>query len=103
MLKLHHAAIATKDFDKYVELFENLGMSVQKTRGEKPQRQLWFNEGIQINEITEGDDAVDHIALGVDSFDETLGTALENGCSPIEHKDHWFKLPNGIKMEMMQN
>ena len=51
MLTLHHVAIATKEFEKYVELFEKMGMSVRRTVGEKPKRQIWFHEGIQINEL----------------------------------------------------
>ena len=38
MLTLHHVAISTKEFEKYVELFEKMGMSVRRTAGEKPKR-----------------------------------------------------------------
>ena len=104
MLTLHHVAIATKEFEKYVELFEKMGMSVRRTMGEKPKRQLWFHEGIQINELPEtaAEDRIDHIALGTDEFEGTMGKAFANGCTPVEQKDHWFNLPDGIKVEIMK-
>lgn len=102
MIKLHHVAISTAEFERYVEFFEKLGMSVRRTAGEKPKRQLWFNEGIQINEVTDAGDKVDHIALGVDNFHDTLELALNNDCSPINNKDNWFKLPNGVSIELME-
>ena len=104
MLTLHHVAIATKEFEKYVELFENLGMSVRRTAGEKPKRQLWFHEGIQINELPEtaAEDRIDHIALGTDEFEGTMEKAFANGCASVKKKDNWFDLPDGIKIEIMK-
>lgn len=103
MPQLHHVAISVADFDSYVNLFLTLGMTVQKTRGEAPNRQLWFAEGLQINEQSTGGDCIDHIALASDSREALRGTALDNGCRELPGKDTWFTLPNGIRMELMES
>ena len=107
MIRLHHVAICVTEFARYVDLFERLGMQVQKSRGEAPCRQLWFEEGIQLNEVAE-DSAevpggnVDHIALGVSSMEETKRLALSLGCTPLPKGDKWFALPNGVAVELME-
>lgn len=105
MLRLHHIAIAVEEFDKYVDLFVNLGLKVQRMTGEIPNRQLWFEEGIQIKELhdAKGGDSIDHIALGTDNSNDIIKIALENRCSSIKEKDNWFSLPNGISIELMED
>ena len=65
MIQLHHVAIAVNDFDKYVDLFVRLGLNIQRITGEAPNRQLWFEEGIQLKESCNdiSTDGIDHIAL----------------------------------------
>ena len=103
MSTLHHVCIAVTEFDRYVELFTSLGMSVKKTRGEAPDRQLWFNEGIQLNEVAEATNGnmVDHIALGVDDIQKTVEIAVAHGCRPMAKGEKWFELPNGVVVELM--
>lgn len=105
MLRLHHVAIAVAEFDKYVELFLNLGMQIQRTTGEAPNRQIWFAEGIQLKEQlgSETGDCVDHIALGTGDKAAVISTALQNDCSLIKDGKKWFALPNGIAMELMDD
>lgn len=105
--ELHHACIAVKEFDKYVELFEELfNMTVNRTQGEAPKRKLWFNENIQINEL-ENDEvngtSIDHIAIGVDDVKATVCDAFEHGCTPLPNGAHWIALPNGVKLELIPN
>ena len=105
MCTLHHVAIAVTEYNRYVDLFSRLGMTVQKRAGEAPNRQLWFKEGIQLNEVPEAavGRAVDHIALGVENVHETVEIALANGCRPIASKaEKWFELPNGVVIELME-
>ncbi len=107
--RIHHAAVRTNDLEGYTEFFQRVfEMKIAKTAGEKPNRQLWFFEGVQLIETpdTDGLAAVglcDHIALGVDKDPAAVAKlAIENGCSPVEDKDaRWFALPNGVRVEMM--
>ncbi len=105
--ELHHACIAVKEFDKYVELFEELfNMTVNRTQGEAPKRKLWFNENVQINELEKDEvngTSIDHIAIGVDDVKATVCDALEHGCTPLPNGAHWIALPNGIKLELIPN
>ena len=105
MIRLHHVAIAVDEFDKYVDLFVSLGMSIQRTTGKIPTRQLWFEEGIQLKEsqVVKIGDNVDHIALGTDNSADSIKAALENGCSLIRERNNWFCLPNGISIELMED
>lgn len=108
MIQLHHVAIAVKEYDKYVALFSSLGLSIQRETGVAPNRQLWFEEGIQIKEIelfdgVDGLDYIDHIALGTDNSENVIKIAIENDCSMIEERENWFKLPNKINIELMEN
>lgn len=103
MILLHHAAIATVDYDQYKKIFEKIGMQVERETGTAPNRQLWFREGIQLKEsqnVNRGSN-VDHLALRSDQKEETVKIALENGCTPDEHGDSWFSLPNGTLIELI--
>ena len=106
--RIHHAAIRVKDLEWYADFFQKVfGMTVEKTRGEKPCRQIWLYEGIQLIETQETNDLppaelCDHISLGVDGDPEDAAkAAVSFGCRSIEGKGaHWFALPNGIQMEL---
>lgn len=103
-IRIHHACVATKDFDWYYNFFTNVfGMTVQKTRGEAPKRMIWFNEGIQLNELVDTEiigTGCDHISLGVDDPVGAANLAIANGCRAVEGKAHWFEMPNGMRFEM---
>ena len=106
--RIHHTAIRTNDLEWYTDFFQHVfGMTIEKTRGEKPNRQIWLYEGIQLVEVQEASDLpvsglYDHISLGVDQDPESAAkAAIDYGCRPIEGKGvHWFMLPNGIQMEL---
>lgn len=104
MCKLHHVAIATIEFEQYKELFEKLGMTIERENGKKPTRQLWFNEGIQLKEVSsiEQGNNVDHIALATKNIEETVRLALLNGCKSNSRGENWFILPNGTVIELMK-
>lgn len=104
MTRLHHVAISVNEFEKYVELFVNLGMKVQRITGEIPNRQLWFEEGIQVKEVLDEKHAgeIDHIALGAENASNLMQIAFENNCGTINGRERWFSLPNGISIELME-
>lgn len=103
MCQLQHVAITVIEFEQYKELFEKLGMKVQRMTGKAPFRQLWFYEGIQLKEecAVEIGNYVDHIALDVQNIEENVKIALENGCCPHSRGNNWFVLPNGINIELI--
>ena len=83
-------------------------MTAERTAGDAPHRQLWFAEGIQLNETPEevsalpAGNACDHISLGVDIPEaEAAARAVEAGCRPVPGKPaHWFALPDGVLIEL---
>ena len=106
--RIHHVAIAVQDFEWYVSFFTDVfNMTVERTAGEVPKRQLWFAQGVQIVESADdrpvnGPAACDHISIGVDNDpEEAASLAIAHGCSKVDGKGaHWFALPNGVLMEM---
>ena len=92
---IHHVALNVEDLDWYINFFQQVfGMTVQRTRGEAPGRQIWFSEGIQLNEAFapgEAGNLYDHLSIAVDNIPETVQAACETGCTP---------LPNGVKVEL---
>ncbi len=103
---LHHVALCVKEFDWYVEFFEQIfEMNVRKTAGEGSARKLWFQEGIQINETTEdtvAGTACDHISLQVENSSDAVQECLRRGCKKASNGDNWIALPNGAKVEFME-
>lgn len=104
--RLHHASISVQNLDWYQNFFETVfEMTIRKTAGTAPKRQIWFHEGIQLNECQEekiGGSAVDHISLAVENITEIVDAALKNGCTANPKGAHWFTLPNGVNLELMQ-
>ena len=104
--QLHHLCIAVKEFDWYLKFFEEVfGMTIERTAKEAPHRQLWFDQGIQLKEVTEEEllengNIIDHISLGVDDIPATVAEALAHGCPALPNGEHWFALPNGVKIEL---
>lgn len=104
---LHHIALTVTDFDWCTAFFEEVfQFTVRRTKNAAPKRQLWYHEGIQLVEnltpATNGN-AVDHVAIGVEDIPGTVAQALSRGCKPYEKGAHWFILPNGVKIELMEN
>lgn len=102
--QLNHTALNVKDFDWYLKFFQDVFcMEIQRTRGEAPNRQVWMKQGIQLNEVSE--DSIpgklyDHLGFVVEDVKALKELAVLHGCSPLEGKDHWFVLPNGVKVEL---
>lgn len=103
---IHHVALCAKEFDWYVDFFEQVfEMTVRKTAGKKPDRKIWFNEGIQLNETRENTipgTSCDHISLQVKDHIAAVKVCIERGCIKAANGDNWIVLPNGIKVEFME-
>lgn len=105
VLQLHHVSIMVDDLDWYVNFFGNVyGMTVIRTKGEAPKRNVWFAEGVQLRETTELPKDIglyDHLSFAAEDIPTVVATALAQGCTAVEGKGaHWFRLPNGALVEM---
>ena len=103
--RLHHVAVNSTNFDQTVQFFQEVfQMEISRTRGDTPFRQLWFQQGIQVNEVPETFTAAgscDHIGIEVSSKEEILSKIPAFGCSVLPNKPHWFVTPEGFVIELM--
>lgn len=99
---LDHAAFATQDLEKSVDFFEKVfGMTVERTSGEAPNRKVWFDQGVQLNETefqVQTGNQCDHICLKVSDRAEATKKAIE--CGGAEIKENWIRTPDGIVIEL---
>ena len=104
MIKIDHVAIKTTNYDKMVKFFEDLfEMTNVRERGEAPNRQVWFREGIQVNEAETyemNENAYDHFAIKVPDTDAMSKKLRAYGCEEL--KERWFALENGTTLELIQ-
>lgn len=102
--KIHHIAINVSEFEKYVRFFEDVfDMTPEKYSDAQNHRKIWFEQGIQINENADAaitGSQYDHIGLYVDNQEKVMEKAIAFGCIPLPEGSNWFKLPNGIRIEM---
>ena len=100
---IHHVALNVKDYDWYVRFFEEVfEMTVERQKGEAPKRQVWFNEGIQLNEVEdmgEMGSMYSHIGIASDDWDTVIERAVARGCTQYADKKHWFDMPDGFAIE----
>ena len=103
--QLHHVALNVHDMNWYASFFQEIfGMEIRKTAGTAPNQKIWFFEGIQLNECQDKPDlgtACDHISIAVPDIARTVDAALKAGCSALPNGEHWFSLPNGVRVELM--
>lgn len=102
--QLDHVAVETADFLGTVQFFaEVFDMEVSRTRGEAPRRQLWFHQGIQVNEVPSlpAGSFQGHIGIRVENKADALARAVAHGGSPLEGKPGWFLTPAGVTIELM--
>lgn len=101
---IHHVALNVKDYDWYCRFFEEVfEMTVERERGEAPHRQIWFLEGIQLNEAKEAEEMgnmYSHIGIACDDWDTVIERAIARGCRQYETKKHWFDMPDGFAIEL---
>ena len=101
---IHHVALNVKDYDWYVRFFEEVfEMTVERQKGEAPKRQVWFNEGIQLDEVEdmgEMGSMYSHIGIASDDWDTVIERAVARGCTQYADKKHWFDMPDGFAIEL---
>lgn len=105
-IQLNHVALSVKDLEWHVHFFHKvLGMSIKKSAGERPTRKVWFNEGIQLNEVTEMREDVgvyNHLGIETNDVRQTLERVYLNGCTESSQGEQWFCLPSGIVIELKE-
>lgn len=101
---LHHIALDVTDFDWYCRFFQEVfEMTVERERGEAPHRQIWFQEGIQLNETADTGvhgNMYSHIGICAEDWDTILQRAISFGCRQYPDKKHWFDMPDGYAIEL---
>lgn len=82
-------------------------MTIQKAASVSPHRKIWFNEGIQLNEVlylpAQSHSFCDHIAIAVDNMEEIISSSVQMGCKTLPDKSGWIVLPNNTVIELMIN
>ncbi len=103
---LTHAALNVRDFEWYLNFFEDVfGMKEEKRQGNMPYRKIWLDGGIQLNECqadTDSAGVLDHLGLVADDVDAVIEAAKARGCITVPFRPTWFILPNGVVIEMKQ-
>jgi len=103
---LDHVALKVSDLEWHVEFFKQVfGMTVKKMAGEKPERKVWFNEGIQLNEIASEDyekGQMDHLGIITNEYDKTAEKIRKWNAAGLPQGDNWFRIPSGICIELMK-
>lgn len=71
--EIDHVAIRTTEFEKARAFFEDVfSMQCYREKGERPERNLWFLEGIQLCEVeslADDDNGYDHFPLGLGTWE----------------------------------
>lgn len=105
--QISHVAINVKDFEWHVRFFQDVfGMTIARMDGDRPDRKVWFEQGIQVNEtedasLEQAPGCADHIGIHTDDVEAVLRKSREYGCTSVPGKgEHWFQLPNGVKFEL---
>ena len=104
---IDHICLASKDIEQTIKLFEEaFGMEIVKSVGDAPSRKIWFDGGIQVNEIQEFDPkgGMDHFALNVPENEkkEVFEKATAFGCTQVDGMEQyqWIRMPEGQIIEL---
>lgn len=102
---LDHVAINSQNLEESIRFFEEVfHMTVSREAGTKPNRRIWFHQGIQINEsidLCRENTLYHHIALRVSDRAKAVETSIKYGCTMVEGKDNWIVTQDGIVIEFM--
>ena len=105
--QLDHVAICSANLDMTIDFFETVfHMTILRESGERPFRKVWFQQGIQVNEISESGGEYDgipysHIAIRVTDETATRMKLMSYGCKNIDEKKNWFLTREGIIIELL--
>ena len=103
-VEIDHVAIRTIEFDKARAFFEDVfSMQCYREVGQKPERKLWFLEGVQLCEVEalpKGENGYDHFSLGVEDVEAVMKYVEKEYPECEIVNDHWFRLPNRTEIEL---
>lgn len=104
--RVEHTAIVVSDIRWYVQFFEEVfGMRVTQVDGDpESPRQIWFDGGLQLIENSQFDGPegrLGHLGIIVQDLGATLAAMAKWG-SPLGKGPNWFKLPDGLCIEVME-
>ncbi len=103
---LHHTAIYVKDIQWHIRFFAAIGMPVRRIAGEpNDPEQAWTEGGIQLvskKDLEGPEGRLAHLGLYADDLDSALAEAYRWGVQEMPQGHNWFRLPDGLVIELMQ-
>lgn len=103
---LQHLAVYVKDIQWHIRFFAALGMPVTRVQGDADDpRQVWTAGGMQLvsDKSFEGPEGrVAHLGIFAEDLEAALEEAYKWGVVEMAQGHNWFRLPDGLAIEMMQ-
>jgi len=101
---MNHIAIRVNDIEWYIEFFSQVfGSKVEKTNGED---QIWLDCGLQLNKTDDRieplNGLLDHIAFVTNDVEGCLARAKKYDIRSMDRGEHWFQLPTGLCIELLE-
>jgi catechol 2,3-dioxygenase-like lactoylglutathione lyase family enzyme len=105
---MEHAAIYVRDIDWYIKYFRDVfGMEIiEKEERDGELKQVWLHGGVQLavspgfeigDPQTQG---VPHIGIMTENVELAIEASRERGARPVEGKENWVWLPDGVALEI---
>jgi catechol 2,3-dioxygenase-like lactoylglutathione lyase family enzyme len=104
---VEHVAVRVKDIGWHIRFFRDvLGMPLREVEGaaEHPQ-QVWLVGGLQlISEPSfEGPEGrIAHLGIMTEDLEAAITEAHAHGVSQMPQGRHWFALPDGLSIELLE-
>lgn len=102
---IDHVALSVNEFDWYVDFFQTVFyMEIEKKAGEYPNRKIWFDQGIQLNEsIKQGvaGELYHHIAIRVANPKMTYEKLDKIACKKSNKSDNWYIIKDVLLIEIL--
>ena len=104
---LEHIAIRVKDIQWHIRFFkEALGMSLRSVDGPRDHpKQVWTIGGLQLvsDPNFEGPEGrVAHLGIMTEDLEGVLEEVYKWGVTQMPQGRHWFALPDGLIVEVLQ-
>ena len=104
---LEHTAIRVKDIQWHIRFFtEALGMPLRSVKGPADQpTQAWTIGGVQLvsdPDFEEPEGRIAHLGIMTEDLEASLEEVHKWGVSQMPQGRHWFSLPDGLSIELMQ-
>ena len=104
---LLHTAIRVKDIQWHIRFFgEVLGMSSQSVGGPADHpKQVWMIGGLQLvsdPNFAGSEGRLVHLGIITEDLEAALDEVYKWGVTQMPQGRHWFALPDGLTIELMQ-